>query len=364
MIEILIEGMTENPGGKEAYIVNLYKTFDRTRFHFTFISYNDEIAYERFLRESGAEIVRLPPRYDGLFRYRKALDELFRRKKFDVLWAHKTTLSSCEVLEIARRRGVPLRIVHSHSSSNMGGRLTFILHSVNKMFVRGWANAYFACSEPAAAWFYGKKPCTLLKNGIDVEKFRFNPECRKRIRNQLGIADCFAIVHVGRFGVEKNHKKLLGVFHEVRKVRDNAKLILCGDGEERGNIEEQIRELDLEEGVLLLGIISNVHEILQAADLMVMPSLFEGLPFALLEAQAAGLHCVVSDTVSRESDILGGTIFLPLSASNTLWAERILGMEISRDRHDAADQMRREGYDVVDCARSVEKLIETRIRSE
>lgn len=358
MIEVLIEGMTNNRGGKESYIVNIYNQLDKNRFNCSFIAYDDVIAYEAELKASGATIIHLPARSQGLIDHRKALNELFKCKHFDVVWAHKTTLSACEILEISKKHKVPLRIVHSHSSSNMGGRFTGIMHAINKRFIRGWANEYFACSETAAQWFYDDQPCKLMKNGIDVNKYSFNPKTRQIIREQLKLNHSFVIGHVGRFGIEKNHTKLILVFAELKKSNPDAKLVLCGDGEERENIQAQIREKGLENDVLMLGTVKNVHEILQAMDILIMPSLFEGLPFALLEAQTAGLKCVVSDTVSRESDIIGWNVFLPLTLGDREWADAILSVDLNYDRAESARVMRNAGYDVNACAECVMDIME------
>lgn len=359
MFEILVEGMTNNKGGKESYIINVFNSFDRERFHFSFIAYDDRIAYEDYLTGQGAIIIHLPPRNKGLKQYRKELNQLFSNKHYDVFWSHKTTLSSCEAIEIAKKAGVPLRIVHSHSSSNMGGKFTFVMHSINKLLVRRWANEFFACSDTAAKWFFGNKPCRLIPNGIDVEKFKFSEETRQRVRKNLNLENCFVIGHVGRFGKEKKHKKLIDVFNEVHKQRRDARLVLCGDGEERRNIEQQIADLGIADSVMLLGVINNVNEVLQAVDVIVMPSLFEGLPFALLEAQCTGLRCVVSDTVSRESDVLGWNVFLPLDVDDKIWADEVMkSNDPPQKRENAADKIKESGFDIYDCVSQIESIIE------
>lgn len=363
MISILIEGMTCNKGGKESYIVNIFKAFDRKKYQFTFVAYDEEIAYEKYLQENGATIIHLPSRNEGFFRFRKALNNLLKQNKYDVVWAHKTTLSSCEILELAKKNGVPLRIVHSHSSSNMGSKLTYVLHITNKTCLPLWANMFFACSQTAATWFFGDKDCIIAKNGIDIQKFKYNKEIRNKIREQYSIGDCFVLGHIGRFGKEKNHKKLIDVFYEVKKRKNNAKLVLCGDGEERNNIIQQIQKLNLQNDVLLLGVVNNVNDILQGIDLIVMPSLFEGLPFSLLEAQAAGLKCVVSDTVSKESDIMKWNTFIALEEEDSYWAEEICNIELEYDRFAAIETMQQEGYDIHKCVREIDTIISTGLQS-
>lgn len=357
MINILVEGMTNSKGGKETYIINMFNFMDKTKYRFIFIAYDDEIAYEEYLKNAGAEVIHVAARHKGLFKHRKELCCLFETKHVDVVWAHKTTLSACEILSIAKTYRVPVRIVHSHSSQNMGGKFTYFMHKINQKFVFDWANVYMACSEVAAKWFYGNHPAIIIKNGIDLEKFKFSQELRDKIRNRLKLQNDFVIGHIGRFGKEKNHKKLIDVFYEYKKLNPHSKLVLCGDGEERANIEHQIKSLSLENDVILLGVIDNVHEILQAIDIIVMPSLFEGLPFALLEAQAAGLKCIVSDTVSKEADVTGWNTFLPLDGTDEMWANYVYRETVNGNREVGNCLLNKAGFNIKEAAYFVEKII-------
>lgn len=350
--------MTENKGGKETFVINHYKKMLPTKqYEFTFIAYDDEMAYEDYLVETGATVVHLPPRNKGLLQYISALNSLLLRNEYDVVWAHETSLSKCELLVLAKLHKVPKRLIHSHSSSNMGGRFTYVMHSLNKIFLPLWVTDSLACSEPAAKWFYWKNDYRIIKNGIDVDLFRYDPEVRDSIRASLGLKNAFVVGHVGRFGFEKNHKKLIDVFYQLLQIRPEAKLLLCGDGEERANIEAQIEELGISNTVLFMGVVDNVHQILQAMDVLVMPSLFEGLPFALLEAQATGLDCVVSDTVSRESDVTGQIEFLPLALEDMQWA-KVVSKKFNDDRSKSAEIIKQKGFDINESIRIVEELLE------
>ena len=405
MIKILIEGVTDNKGGKESYILNMFRAFDKSRFAFTFVAYDRDMVYREELLEAGAQVVDLPPRHAGLSAYRKALRQTLDEGGYDVVWAHKTTLSSCEILELAAKCKVPVRIVHSHSSSNMGGSFTLMMHRLNQRRIFGWANEFVACSDVAAKWFYRDHPARILKNGIDLEKFRFSPAIRERIRKQYGwdkaaadvpaagsqtrgsdhdscaeehggsradecvssrAEECggrFVIGHVGRFGVEKNHMKLLSVFHAYLQRNPSAVLLLCGDGEERERIVSRIRELGIEDQVFMPGVVDNVHEYLQAMDVMVMPSLFEGLPFALLEAQAAGLGCVVSDTVSPESDVAGRNRRIGLNEPDEVWAEAIDTLAAEKyDRSKGYEVLKEQGFDIRDNVAEAVEMIEAHLR--
>ena len=361
MIKVLIEGMTENKGGKETYILNVCKHLDKLRYDITFVSYNNKIAYEEIIKEKGFQIIYIPPRHSGLLNHRRALDKLFQYHQFDVLWAHKTTLSACEIFDSAKRYNVPVRIIHSHSSANMGGKLTLLMHYVNRKHIFQIANEYLACSKNAARWFYGKHSAQIMVNAFELDRFKFNANVRKKIREKFKIQDYFIIGHIGRFGEEKNHHKLLNVFLSYKNKNPKCKLILCGDGEKRPEIEQQIHALELDNDVILMGMIDNVNEILQAMDILVMPSLFEGLPFALLEAQSAGLKCIVSDTVSREADITGWNQFLPLDLSDQLWAEAIQKEDIAYNRLDGYDIMCKAGFDIVKNMNTIETIIKSRL---
>jgi len=232
------------------------------------------------------------------------------------------------------------------------------MHSINKVLLPLWVTDRLACSESAAQWFYRNDNYQIINNGIDVERFRFDPQIRESIRKDLGLEGSFVVGHVGRFGVEKNHTKLLNVFYEVKKLKPDAKLVLCGDGEERTQIETLIEELKLKDSVLLLGVINNVHQVLQAMDVLMMPSLFEGLPFALLEAQASGLFCVVSDSVSQESNITNLIQYLPLNSDDWVWANHINCYERNHDRDFYADVIRDKGFDIVSCSLQVRNCLD------
>lgn len=357
MINILVEGMTENKGGKETFIVNTFNYLNKEKYKFYFISYNEKIVYEDYLKENGAVIVPIPPRYEGYSSFCESLKRVFETNHIDILWSHKTSLSSCELIKIAKKKNVPIRIVHSHSSANMGNKLTYILHNINRKLINRWANKFVACSKNAAEWFFDdQKDVIILKNAIDLSKYQYNVSIREKIRRQYDLEGKFVVGHVGRFGKEKNHQKLLDVFLEIHKQNKNTTLLLCGDGEERNNIEKKIDEYALKECVIMTGIIENVHEILQAFDVFVMPSFFEGLPFVLLEAQAAGLKCIVSDTISKEADITCSTKYLPLESSNIGWANEIM-KHTNYERENAYMVLKEKGFDLKENIKIIESLL-------
>ena len=357
MINIAFEGMTNNTGGKETYIINVFNALDKKKYKCFFIAYDEEIAYEQYLKDNGAIVVHVTSRNKNLFSFKKELNIFFSSNHIDALWAHKTTLSSCEILSIAKKHNVPVRIIHSHCSENMGGKLTYVLHTINKMTIDQKATVRVACSDVASKWFFDDKKSIILKNSIDLDKFKFNANVRKQMRKELNAEDKFVVGHVGRFGVEKNHTKLLSVFKKLHDQDKNTVLVLCGDGEERANIERKIADLELTDSVKLMGIVRNVQDYLQAFDIIVMPSLFEGLPFALMEAQASGLKCVVSDTVSPESNVVGWNVSIGLSMTDDEWVKGITSCDMKYDRLEGYRILKEKGFDLKDCMKKVEKLI-------
>lgn len=362
MITIVFEGMTEGTGGKESYIINVFRELDKKRYCCFFISYNEKIAYEQELIDRGATIVHVTPRNKNPLAFLKDLDAFFSHNKIDVVWAHKTTLSSCEVLQVAKKHHVPVRIIHSHSSENMGKRFTQFMHDLNKKRIDSMANVRLACSGAASKWFFDDRGSIIMTNAIKLQKYRYNPAIRQRIRTDMNLDSKLVIGHVGRFGAEKNHVKLLNVFYLLHKDNPDTILLLCGDGEEREHIEQQISTLHLEDSVRLLGRIDNVHEMLQVFDIMIMPSLFEGLPFALIEAQAAGLKCVVSDTISLESNVLGWNQFVELNAPDAEWVKTIQELNLSYDREQGYFGMKEHGFDLDESIAKIETILKKGLR--
>lgn len=359
---MLFEGMSLNKGGLETYIINVYNALNKNNYRFFFIAYDKEIAYEKYLKNTGAEVIHVTSRSVNPYRYIKELANIFKRNRIDVFWAHKTTLSLCEAMILAKKYKVPVRMIHSHSSENMGGKFTYIMHNLNKKFIRKEANVFLACSEVASKWFYGDKKSIIMRNAINLERFKFDPKTRSRIRNELMIEDKFVVGHVGAFNNVKNHNKLLHIFKSFHEQEPNSILLLCGDGELRKDIENTIHELQIDNSVILLGMIDNVNEVLQAFDIYVMPSLFEGLPFSIMEALASGLICIVSDTISQESNVIGRNVSVGLDASNVEWVNIVRNFKTPIDRFWGYEEMKKCGFDIKDNVAKIELIINKKLQ--
>lgn len=269
----------------------------------------------------------LCPPYQKLAKYLKFLKQLFREKKYRIVHSNINTLSVFP-LYAAKKAGVPVRIAHSHSTSNPREWKKNLMKNALRPFSKVWATDYFACSELAGRYLFGNKAfdkgeVKIIRNAIDVEKFKFDPEARKKLRKEIGIADDdFVIGHIGRFVEQKNHRFLIDVFAEVKKKEEKAKLVLVGQGPLREEIEQKVKDLGLEKDVCFLGQRSDTNKLYSVFDVFCLPSLYEGLPVVGVEAQANGVACIFSNNVSKETRIDPTSIFL----NNDIepWKDKIL----------------------------------------
>lgn len=324
MKKILIDGMTDNLGGMETFIRLIYEAL-KTEWKIDFITVNAKIPYEEEFLDNGSVIHRITPRYASISKYKKDIHKVFAENKYDVLWFNKTTLSSIDCLKEAKKNGVKKVICHSHQSKNMGTWFTQGMHILHRSVVGKYVDCKVACSVNAAVYFFGKniKDVKIFSNAVDINKYEPNEEVRNQKRKELGIENQFVMANVARFAPEKNHKFLIEIFEEICKTED-AILLLCGEGSLLNNIKEYAAEKHVDNKIKFLGVRNDIPEILQATDVIIFPSLFEGLPFALVEAQAAGIPCVISDTISKDTELTDLVHFMSLEDSVEKWKDEIV----------------------------------------
>lgn len=271
-----------NGGGVESVVMNYYKNIDRNRIQFHFLCDEDstDIPYEE-IEKLGGKVIVIPP-YQKLFEYQKELYRIFKENNYKIVHSHINALSVFP-LRIAKKAKIPLRIAHSHSTSNKKEWKKNILKMILRPFSKLYANNYFACTEYAGKWLFGKKvverkELNVINNAIDLKKFEFNENTREDLRKELGIKeDVLVIGHVGRFMKQKNHEFLIDVFEKAIKQDDNIYLILVGQGPLEDKIKEMAKEKGIEDKILFLGQRNDVNKLYQAMDIFVLPSLYEGL---------------------------------------------------------------------------------------
>ncbi len=322
-------------GGIETVLYNYLSRMDFSGDELHLITYS-ETAPEcvRRFQALGFQIHRIPPKRDGFWASNRSMREVIRRGRFDIVHAHISEWN-CLPLYYARRFGAKKRIHHVHTLKTQTGLLKkCFFAALNALAIR-LATDCAACSETvAAAWFGARRlrrgGVWILKNGIDVKRFLPDAEARAEVRALWNAADGLCVGFAGRLMEEKNPLFLLDVFRELRKKRADAKLVFCGDGPLNPALREKACALGPGDGVLFLGIRQDMERMYQGFDVLAMPSLYEGFPLTAVEAQAAGLPCCFSDTVSREVRLTPACSFLPLKAGPAAWAEEILSLAEKR----------------------------------
>ncbi len=313
-------------GGVEAVVMNYYRHIDRNKIQFDFICDNDStnIPYEE-IEKLGGKVILIPP-YQKVFKYHKDLKRVLKEGKYKIVHSHINTLSVFSLFA-AKCAGVPIRIAHSHSTTNKKEKKKNLLKQILRPFSKLFATDYMCCSEFSGRWLFGNKEYDkgnvyLLNNAIDLEKFKFDENIRREKRKELKIDDDTLVIgHIGRFVEQKNHRFLIDIFNEVHKQNNNSLLLLAGQGPLMEEMKEKVENLGLNDSVQFLGQRDDVAELYQAMDLFLFPSLYEGLGMVLIEAQINKLQCLVSDNVPKIVKISDGIEFISLNKN--IWIRRI-----------------------------------------
>ena len=345
-------------GGLETMIMNCYRHIDRDKIQFDFLVHRDfKSDYDDEIEAMGGKIYRLPRLVPWSRSYHRALNGFFAaHPEYKIVHVHQDCLSSI-ILKAAQQQGVKVRIAHSPSSSQ-DKNLKYLVKWYYKQFIPKFATDLFACGREAGDWMFGGASYRILNNAIDVARYSYRADVKQQTREQLGIAqDALVVGHVGRFHPVKNHAFLLDVFCELKKQVSDAVLVLVGDGPLRPEIEKKTAELGLSDSVIFMGVRSDVPELMQAMDVFVFPSLYEGIPVTLIEAQTAGLPCCVSDGVPQEAAITKLVQFKGLDASAEEWAAWVLN-RASEPRQDYSAEMAQAGYSIVQTARWLQDFYE------
>ena len=340
--------------------MNYYRNIDKDKIQFHFLCDEDStnIPYEE-IEKMGGRVIIIPP-YQRLFEYQKELYRIFKENKYKIVHSHISTLSVFP-LRIAKKAGVPIRIAHSHSTSNKKEWKRNLIKNILRPFSKLYANQFFACSELSGRWLFGEKAfkngkIKIINNAIDLEKFKFNKEKRNEIRKKLKIDENIILVgHIGRFVTQKNHEFLIDVFDEIHRRKQNSKLILIGQGNLKENIIEKIKYLGLQDYVIFTGQTTNVSDYYNAMDIFVLPSLYEGLPVVGIEAQANGLLCEFSTDMTKETKVLNTTKFISLKETAKKWAKIILEDYKNFKRKDTFDEMTQNNFNIIEEAKKLEK---------
>lgn len=348
-------------GGVESIVMNYYRHIDRNKIQFDFICDDDstDIPYEE-IEKLGGKVILIPP-YQKVFKYHKKLKKVLTEGHYKIVHSHINTLSVFS-LYAAKCAGVPVRIAHSHSTTNKKEIKKNIIKQILRPFSKVFSTNYMCCSELAGRWLFGNKAYDegkvfLLNNAIEIDKFKYNEEVRKLKRKELNISDDTLVIgHVGRFVEQKNHKFLIDIFNELHKKKKNSILLLIGHGPLMNEVKEKVKNLELEDCVKFLGQRNDTNELYQAMDIFCLPSLYEGLPVVGIEAQASGLLCFFSNTMTKETKVINSTIFLPLNDSANKWKTIIINNFKNYRRMDVSNEIESKKFNIFVEVKKLENM--------
>lgn len=323
--------------GVESVIMNYYRHLDHSKVQFDFICDEDStrIPYDEIKNLGGR--VFLVPKYQNLPKYLKALEKLFKENQYRIVHANLSTLSVFP-LYVAKKVGVPIRIAHSHSTSNPKEWKRNLIKNILRPFSKRYATDYFACSEVAGRYLFGNKAfdrgeVKIIHNAIYIDKFKFDEVARKKLRKEFGIKDSTIVIgHVGRFVQQKNHTFLIDVFKEYHKKNPDSKLLLVGSGPLEDEIKKKVEKLELKDSVLFLGQRDDINKLYSVMDVFCLPSLYEGLPVVGVEAQAAGLPCVFSDKITEDIVLCDNAQILSIKNNKNHWLRYMENVEMNNKK--------------------------------
>lgn len=341
-------------GGLETMLMNYYRHIDRRKIQFDFLVHRDfEADYDKEICELGGKIYRLPPLNPISKTYQNSLNDFFKQhKKYRVVHSHLDCMAGVP-LKAAKKNGVPICISHAHNSNQTKDK-KYILKLLYKRNISKYSDFLFACGEEAGNWMFEGKSFYVLNNAIDASKYIYNEERRRKTREAFDIGSATLLVgHVGRFAPQKNHLMLIDIYEAIKNKVPNSKLLLVGVGDLMEDIKTEVSIRNLQNNVIFAGLRSDVPELLQAMDIFLFPSINEGLPVSIIEAQAAGLPCVISDGVPIECKKTDLVFVQNLKDDIEKWVDTTLKAAKIK-RRNTFEEIERAGFDVSFEAKKLE----------
>ena len=357
-IKVLHVGATMDRGGTETLLMNILRVLDRDRLQFDIVEQTQRRCdYDDEIEALGSRIYRCPTISPKNLRQYRMWWRTFFLEHPEYLIVHGHSRGSAPIYLSEANRAGRVTILHCHSNS-YGKGLAGVARSIWQIPLHWIADYNFACSYEAGISQFGKKRAfRVIKNGIISESFSWSPQTRKTLRSELSLEDSFVLGNVGRFETPKNHPFIIDIFSEVKKIIPHAKLMLIGSGTNEEMIKEKTHQMGIFDDVLFMGVRGDVCRLHQAMDAFVFPSLYEGMPLALVEAQAASLPCFVSDTVSKDVKVTDLVQFISLADPPDVWAKKIADtMRSSPERIDRSREIIQAGFDIHSTAAELEQF--------
>lgn len=360
-IKILHVIGTMDMGGAETFLMNILRSADRHRFKFIFLCFeNKQFDYEKELVTLGAKVVRIPDaKRSGPIRHIRDIIQILRAESVDIIHSH-TYYNSMFALIAGKLSGTKVRITHSHNTraENSPSIVKNIYFRISSIVINTLSTSRIACGQDAGKALFGHKSFLVITNGIKIQDFVYSTVKRSEIREELGINnDETVLLNIARFSTQKNHDFLIDIYCAYIKSNPKSKLILVGDGHLRRAIERKVEKLGISQKVIFAGKRSDTSSLYSSADLFILPSLYEGLPVTMVEAQANGLPSVISDSIDNNVKLTNTVMSYSLSKSAKQWANMINKLDLTRRNTEKI--LKSGSYDVDESIKVLERLYTT-----
>lgn len=350
-----------NTGGAETFLMKVYRCINRDEYQMDFLLNSKENFYGNEINAMGGRIFYAVPKSKDPIKSFLTIKNIVKKEKYDcVLRVGEHSLASLDLL--AAKMGKATRLAQRSSNDHSASKIGTVLHYLFNFMPRKIPNIKIAPSLNAARYTFGKKMCSknevnILNNGVDISRFSFSEKIRRDYRQKLQLKDKVVFGHVGRFSEQKNHSYLIKVFDEIVKKNPDARLLLIGNGELEDKIKQQINDVGISDKVILLGTRADVEKLFMAMDGIIFPSLYEGLPNVIVEAQATGLPCIISDTITDEVILTEDVFRYSIQLEPVIWADKALQMINNSKRENAIGKIIENGYDIQETAGNFIKII-------
>lgn len=344
-------------GGIENFMMNYFRHIDPEVIHIDFaVQGNVRGVFDDEIEKRGSYIYRLPKPSRHHARFIRELKKIFKSGKYKIVHAHCDAMNY-RVLRLAKKCNIPVRISHSHNTQHVLSRKSSfkaLYYDYSRKKIVDYASICYACSQEAGNWMYGNHHFTVVPNAIDLDKFLFQLNIRKDLRRKYNISEHTIVLgHVGRFDTQKNQMFLVELLKMLSEDNDRKYLLLLvGNGWLRKAVEQRILDYKLREHVVFIGEVDNPQDYYNVMDIFVMPSLFEGYGMALEEAEVNGLPCLASNYIPKEADVLDRIHYIQLDLK--LWRDSIHAVLPPKRYRDAAEELKRKGYDIKDAAKKLQ----------
>lgn len=352
-----------NAGGAETFLMKIYRNLDKAKYQMDFcVNVAEKGFYDDEIEKMGGKIFVIPSKSESIHKFKKSLTEIVRSDRYEYVLRITSNAMGFLDLKIAKNSGAKRCIARSSNSSDGKGLKVWSAHILGRLLYSRYVDVKLAPSDLAGIYTFGKHcfskgKVTILHNAVDLKQYSFQKDERFKIRNEFGVDENTLLIgHIGRFSKQKNHSFLIDIYKKINEKIPNSRLILVGSGELKEEINEKVQKLNLLEKVIFTGVRADVSGILSALDVFVFPSFYEGMPNTVIEAQATGLPCIISDTITREANITGLVKYKSLQSSEEEWANEAIN-SVTITRKETKNLFIQSGYDIESVTRNFEKLV-------